>query len=40
MAGGWMYRGQWIKVGGTIRFETPTAVIGGIVADLAPIDAQ
>jgi hypothetical protein len=40
MASGWMYRGQWIKVGAAIRFETPTAVIGGIVADLTPIDAQ
>ena len=38
LANGWTYRGQWLKVGGALRFETPTAVIGGTIAELTPID--
>ena len=38
LANGWTYRGQWLKAGGAIRFETSAAVIGGTIADLTPID--
>jgi hypothetical protein len=38
LANGWTYRGQRLKVGGAIRFETSTAVIAGAIADLTPID--
>ena len=38
LANGWTYRGQWLKVGGAIRFETSTAVIAGAIAELTPID--
>jgi hypothetical protein len=40
LASGWTYRGQWLKVGGSIRFETSTAVVGGTIAELTPIDAR
>jgi hypothetical protein len=36
---GWRYRNQWLKLGGTIRFETSTAVIEGTITDLAPDSA-
>ncbi len=38
LASGWTYHGQWLKVGGAIRFETSTAVIAGTIADMMPID--
>jgi hypothetical protein len=40
LANGWTYRGQWLKLGGAIRFETPTAVIAGTIAELAPVDVR
>jgi hypothetical protein len=38
LVNGWRYRNQWLKVGGTARFETSTTVITGTIADLTPFD--
>jgi hypothetical protein len=37
---GWRYRGQWLKVGGSIRFETSSSLIGGTIAELTPIEGR
>jgi hypothetical protein len=37
LSNGWRYRDQWLKVGGVLRFETPTVVINGTIADLTPL---
>jgi hypothetical protein len=38
LSNGWRYRDQWLKVGGVLRFETPTVVIIGTIFDLTPLD--
>jgi hypothetical protein len=39
LVNGWRYRNQWLKTGGTVRFETAAMVISGTIADLTPLDS-
>lgn len=40
LEGGWKYRNQWLKLGGSIKFESSTAVINGTIAELTPLDQR
>ena len=37
LVNGWRYRNQWLKVGGTVKFETSAAIVSGTIADLTPL---
>lgn len=34
LEGGWKYRNQWLKLGGSVKFESSTAIINGTIAEL------
>jgi len=38
--GGWKYRDQRLRLGGSITFESPNAVINGTIAELTPVDQR
>ena len=40
LANGWRYRAQLLKLGGGIRFETPSAVLNGTIVSLDPVEKQ
>jgi hypothetical protein len=37
LVNGWRYRDQWLKVGGTLKFETAAVVISGTIGELTPL---
>jgi len=40
LEGGWKYRNQWLKLGGTMKFESAGAIINGTIAELTPLNQQ